>query len=177
MNSDKTDIELIQEFQDGNEGSFNDLVRRHLPNTYGFFITICKNEMDAEDLAQDVFLKMHRALKNFRFESAFSTYLYRANTNMANSYIRNKRWRGLLNLDDTPEAGEWDTSHETDWRRQELWDAVAKLPKLQRNVVMMRIAQELPFKEISAILNTTESSAKTSYHYAVKTLKIWLENE
>ncbi len=41
---------------------------------------------------------------------------------------------------------------------------------------MMRIAQELPFKEIAAILKTTESSAKTSYHYAVKTLKVWLED-
>lgn len=153
MKTDKTDIELIQEFQDGNEESFNALVERHLSNTYGFFVKICQNEMDAEDLAQD------------------------ANRNMANSYIRNKWWRGLLNLEDTPEKGEWDTSHETDWRKQELWNAVAKLPKLQRNVVMMRIAQELPFKEISAILNTTESSAKTSYHYAVKTLKIWLENE
>lgn len=173
----KSDQELIREYQDGNDESFNELVRKHLPNTYGFFLKVCRNEMDAEDLAQDIFLKMHRALKQFRFQSAFTTYLYRANTNMANSYIRKGRWRGLLNLDEVPESGEWDTSQETGWKRQELWDSIAKLPKLQRNVVMMRIAQELPFREIALILNTSENSAKTSYHYAVKTLKVWLENE
>ena len=64
----KTDHELIREFQDGNKASFDELVKRHLPNTYGFFIKFTADEVEAEDLAQDVFIKMFKALKKFRFE-------------------------------------------------------------------------------------------------------------
>ncbi len=66
--------ELIKEFQNGNKASFDELVKRHLPDTYGFFIKFTADEVEAEDLAQDVFIKMFKALKKFRFESEFKTY-------------------------------------------------------------------------------------------------------
>ena len=81
----KTDHELIREFQDGDNDAFDELVKRHLPETYGFFIKFTSDEVEAEDLAQDVFIKMYKALKKFRFESEFKTYLYRANINMSNT--------------------------------------------------------------------------------------------
>ena len=64
-----------------------------------------------------------------------------------------------------------DTGLEDEWRRKELWDAVSKLPSRQRMVVTMRIAQEMPYKEISKIMEISENSAKVNYHHAVKTLK------
>ncbi|MDP6991053.1 MAG: sigma-70 family RNA polymerase sigma factor [Candidatus Marinimicrobia bacterium] len=172
----KTDHELIKEFQDGNEAAFNELVKRHLPDTYGFFIKFTKDEIEAEDLAQDVFIKMFKALKKFRFESEFKTYLFRANINMSNSYLRRNKWRNLLHLDQMPEPGYMDTSHEDEWRRKELWDAVAILPSRQRMVVTMRIAQEMPYREISEIMGISENSAKVNYHHAVKTLKDFFED-
>ena len=72
----KTDEELIKEFQDGSEEAFNDLVKRHINETYGFFIKFTADPVEAEDLAQDVFIKMYKALKKFRFQSKFKTYLY-----------------------------------------------------------------------------------------------------
>ena len=172
----KTDNELIKEFQDGNEAAFNELVKRHLPDTYGFFIKFTKDEIEAEDLAQDVFIKMFKALKKFRFESEFKTYLFRANINMSNSYLRRNKWRNLLHLDQMPEPGYMDTSHEDEWRRKDLWDAVAILPSRQRMVVTMRIAQEMPYREISEIMGISENSAKVNYHHAVKTLKDFFED-
>ena len=83
----KTDEELIKQFQSGNEDSFNELVKRHLPGTYGFFIKFTADPVEAEDLAQDVFIKMYKALKKFRFQSKFKTYLYRANINMSNTQM------------------------------------------------------------------------------------------
>ena len=65
----KTDEELIKQFQSGNDDSFNELVKRHLPGTYGFFIKFTSDPIEAEDLAQDVFIKMYKALKKFRFQS------------------------------------------------------------------------------------------------------------
>ena len=172
----KTDHELIKEFQEGRETAFNELVKRHLPNTYGFFIKFTADEVEAEDLAQDVFIKMYKALKKFRFESEFKTYLFRANINMSNTYLRRTKWRNLLHLDQAPEPGYVDTSLEDEWRRKELWDAVSKLPSRQRMVVTMRIAQEMPYKEISKIMRISENSAKVNYHHAVKTLKDLFKN-
>ena len=172
----KTDHELIKEFQDGNHVAFDELVKRHLPETYGFFCKFTADEIEAEDLAQDVFIKMFKALKKFRFESEFKTYLFRANINMSNTYLRRNKWRNLLHLDQAPEPGYLDTSHEDGWKRKELWDAVAKLPSRQRMVVTMRIAQEMPYKEIASIIGISKNSAKVNYHHAVKALKEKLQD-
>ncbi len=172
----KTDHELIKEFQDGNKAAFDQLVKRHLHETFGFFFKFTADEIEAEDLAQDVFIKMFKALKNFRFESEFKTYLFRANINMSNTYLRRNKWRNLLHLDQAPEQGYIDTSNEDEWRRKELWDAVAKLPSRQRMIVTMRIAQGMPYKEISKIMGISENSAKVNYHHAVRALKFIFEN-
>ena len=167
----KTDHELIREFQKGNDASFDELVQRHVQIVFGFFVKITRDRMAAEDLAQDLFIKLHKHLKKFRFEAAFTTYLYRAQTNTANSWLSRNKWKHLLHLDQVAESGALDTSIEKDWRRKELWNAVGKLPKKQRSVVMMRIAQELPYKDISNILGISEGSAKVNFHHAMNTLK------
>ena len=167
----KSDKELIKEFQGGREDAFNELVKRHLPDTYGFFIKFTANLVEAEDLAQDVFIRMYKALKKFRFESEFKTYLYRANINMSNSYLRRNKWRNLLHLDQAPEPAYTDTSQEDEWRRKELWDAISKLSPKQRKIVTMRIAQEMPYKDIALVMGVNENSAKVSYHHAIKSLK------
>ena len=172
----KTDHELIREFQDGNKASFDELVKRHLPDTYGFFIKFTADEVEAEDLAQDVFIKMFKALKKFRFESEFNTYLYRINVNTANTYFKRNKWRNMLHLDQAPDTGYVETSQEKQWRKEEVWAAVGRLPKKQRLVVMMRISQALPFKDIGNILDMTEGSAKVNYHHGIKRVKSLLGN-
>ena len=78
-NDMQNDQELIKEYQNGDRSAFDKIVRRHLSNTIGFFYTITQDRMVSEDLAQDVFFKLFRHLKKFRFKSSFSTYLYRIN--------------------------------------------------------------------------------------------------
>ena len=173
----QNDHELIQDYQDGNLSAFDEIVRRHLSNTIGVFFNISRDQMASEDLAQDVFYKLFKHLKNFRFESAFTTYLYRININTANSWLTRNKWKNFLHMDQTPDRGELDTSLENEWTKKELWDAVAKLPKKQRTVVMMRIAQELPYKDISAVTGMSVGSAKVNYHHAVQSLKDWLNHD
>ena len=66
----QNDQELIKEYQNGDRSAFDKIVRRHLSNTIGFFYTITQDRMVSEDLAQDVFFKLFRHLKNFRFKSS-----------------------------------------------------------------------------------------------------------
>ena len=136
----KKDRELIQEFQNGDEEAFNELVRRYLDLVHGFFQKITDDEMEAEDLAQNVFIKLFKSLKKFRFESEFNTYLYRVNANTANTYFKRNKWRNILHLDQADEPSYVDNQQDREWKKEELWNAISKLPKKQRLVVMMRIS-------------------------------------
>ena len=89
---------------------------------------------------------------------------------------RNK-WKNILHLDQAPDKGERDTELEQEWTRKELWDAVAKLPNKQRIVVIMRVAKEMPYKEIAKVTGMTEGTAKVNFHHAVRSLKEWLNND
>ena len=172
----RTDNELIKDFQRGSDKAFNELVARHLSNTYGFFRKFTDSNEEAEDLAQNIFIKMYKSLKKFRFESEFKTYLYRANVNMSNTYLRRTKWKNMLHLDQISEPDYIDTTNEDEWKRKELWDAIARLPKIQRMVVTMRTAENLPYKEIAKIMNISENSAKVNFYHAVEALKIFFEN-
>ncbi len=167
----KNDNELIKQYQNGSVAAFDELVRRYLDEVYRFFIKFTNDQMDAEDLAQDVFLKLYKSLKKFRFEAEFKTYLYRVNVNAANNYLRRSRWRKWLHLDQSPEQIDDATDIESEWKKSEVWDAVAKLPKKQRMVVMMRVAQNMPHKDIAAVIGVSENSVKTSFHYGINQLK------
>ena len=116
-------------------------------------------------------------ISKFRFESKFSTYLYRVKLNAANSWLKRNKWKNILHLDQAPDKGERDTELEQEWTRKELWDAVAKLPNKQRKVVIMRIAKEMPYKEISEVTGMPEGTAKVNFHHAVRSLKEWLNND
>ena len=174
----QNDHDLIRQYQEeGSSAAFDLLVKRHLSNSIGFFFNITRDQMASEDLAQEVFYKLFKHLKSFRFESAFTTYLYRINMNAANSWLTRNKWKNFLHMDQTPDRGEYDTSLETEWAKKELWDAISKLPNKQRTVVMMRISQELPYKDISKITGMSVGTAKVNYHHAITTLKGWLNDE
>jgi RNA polymerase sigma-70 factor (ECF subfamily) len=171
------DNELIAKFQDGDEKAFDQLVQNNVNNVFGFFMKVTRNEMTAEDLAQDVFMKLYKNLKNFRHDSNFSTYLYRINTNTVNSWITRNKWKNLLHLDQAPDRGEYDQVNEVEWERKELWASISKLPKKQREVVILRLTNELSFREVSKITGMKEGTAKVNFHHALKKLKENLINE
>ena len=173
----QNDHDLIKEYQNGNISAYDKLIKNHLSNTVGFFFNITGDRMVAEDLAQDVFFKLYTHLKKFRFESKFSTYLYRVKLNAANSWLKRNKWKNILHLDQAPEKSERDTELENEWTRKELWDAVAKLPNKQRIVVIMRVAEEMPYKDIAEVTGMKEGTAKVNFHHAVRSLKEWLNDD
>ena len=170
----KTDRELIKEYQNGYEEAFNELVRRYLGLVHGFFQKVTNDEMEAEDLSQTVFIKLFKSLKKFRFESEFNTYLYRVNANTANTYFKRNKWRNILHLDQVEDPKYEDNIQDREWKKEEIWNAIGKLPKKQRLVVTMRISEMLPFKNIADILDMSEGTAKVNFHHGMKRIKVLL---
>ena len=171
------DNELIQKFQNGDEKAFDQLVRNNLNNVFGFFMKVTRDEMSAEDLTQDVFMKLYKNLKNFRHDSNFSTYLYRINSNTINSWITRNKWKNLLHLDQAPDKGEYDIKNEAEWTKEELWNEISKLPNKQRKVMILRITDSLSYSEISKITGMSEGTAKVNFHHGLKKLKEVLSND
>ena len=171
------DNELIQKFQNGDEKAFDQLVRNNLNNVFGFFMKVTRDEMSAEDLAQDVFMKLYKNLKNFRHDSNFSTYLYRINSNTVNSWITRSKWKNLLHLDQAQDKGEYDIKNEAEWTKEELWNEISKLPNKQRRVMILRITNSLSYSEISKITGMSEGTAKVNFHHGLKKLKEVLSND
>ena len=171
------DNELIQKFQNGDEKAFDQLVRNNLNYVFGFFMKVTRDEMSAEDLTQDVFMKLYKNLKNFRHDSNFSTYLYRINSNTINSWITRNKWKNLLHLDQAPDKGEYDIKNETEWSKEELWNEISILPNKQRRVMILRITDSLSYSEISKITGMSEGAAKVNFHHGLKKLKEVLSND
>ena len=171
------DNELIQKFQNGDEKAFDQLVRNNLNNVFGFFMKVTRDEMSAEDLTQDVFMKLYKNLKNFRHDSDFSTYLYRINSNTVNSWITRNKWKNLLHLDQAPDKGEYDIKNEREWSKEELWNEISKLPNKQRRVMILRLTDSLSYSEISKITGMSEGTAKVNFHHGLKKLKEVLSND
>lgn len=166
-----TDNELIQRFKDGDSKSFDELVKRYYPESYRFFSRMVWDPMDVDDLCQETYLRVFKGLGKFRQESQFSTWLYRISINVANSYFRKQRLAQILAFGTKVEAVHSDGSDENLSFRKELWNAIAKLPKKQKMVLILRTFQQLTFKEVAGVIGMSENSAKVNYHHAIKRLK------
>ena len=168
QNDMPSDHELIRKFQKGDPDAFDEIVRRHLPNVMGFLSILPGMKWLPRTWRRMYFINCTNTLNGFAFESAFTTYLYRINTNTANSWITRNKWKNLLHLDQAPDRGEEDNRLEQEWTKEELWAAIERLPRKQRTVVMMRVAQELPYREIAQVTGMSEGTAKVNFHHALK---------
>ncbi|MEE9167684.1 MAG: RNA polymerase sigma factor [Candidatus Neomarinimicrobiota bacterium] len=166
-----TDRELIQRFQEGDVRSFDELAKRHYPRTYEFFSHIVPDLMEADDLCQETYIRVYRGLKKFRGESEFTTWLYRISVNVANSHFRKRRIMEVFSADEhVTEASSDDPQNQPHVDRT-LWRAIGRLPRKQKTVLLLRVFQELSFKEVAGVLAISENSAKVNYHHAINRLK------
>ena len=162
---------LIKEFNDGNIESFNKLLIKYLGSTYNFFLKITGDIMVSEDLTNEVFLILFKKLNKFRYEAKFSTYFYRIKLNKANSWIARDKWKKLLHLDQIKDPLISKLRIEKEYVKIELRRQINKLPKKQREIVFLRIYEQLSYKRIFELTGIKENSAKVNYFHALKTLK------
>ncbi|MDW5266558.1 MULTISPECIES: sigma-70 family RNA polymerase sigma factor [Acidobacteriaceae] len=171
--------QLIASILEGNSHEFHALIRPYERTVYVMALALLKNEADAEDVAQEAFLKAFRNLKNFRAESKFSTWLISITLNEARSRLRRKSAVPMESLDEPPgEQGHVSPAVLIDWReipseaverlevRQLLQQAVADIPLIYRETFVLRDIEELSINETAETLGISVASVKVRLHRA-----------
>lgn len=154
------------------------LVRYYQQRVYWHVRKMVIDHDDADDLTQEVFIKIHRYIDTFREDSQLFTWIYRIATNECLSFLQKKKRRFFLPIGDvTAElSGKLDSAAHIsgDEIQLKLQKALLKLPEKQRLVFNMKYFDDLPYEEIAKITETSVGALKASYHHAVKKIEDFL---
>jgi RNA polymerase sigma-70 factor (ECF subfamily) len=136
---------------------------------------------DADDLTQEVFIKIHKAIGNFREDAELFTWIYRIATNECLTFLKKKRRRFFLPLEDVGKelSLKIDSSAgiSEDEIQKKLQKALLTLPDKQRLVFNMKYFDDLSYEVISEITGTSVGALKASYHHAVKKIEVYLTQQ
>ena len=174
------DSEIIQKFADPKtrDEAFNLLLNKYQQKLYWHIRRLVINHDDADDLVQDVFIKVWKNLAEFRSDSQLYTWLYRIATNESITFLNRKKLKNNVSLDeaglDLADTLEGSTYFDGDKAQMKLQKALLTLPEKQRLVFNMKYFDDLKYDEISAILGTSVGGLKASFHLAVKKIEHYL---
>lgn len=162
------------------EQIFNKIVREYSERLYWHVRRMVGSHEDADDLVQEIFLKIWTNLPSFRGESQMYTWIWRIATNETLNHLRKERVRAALRFQAVDELMERrieaDPYFNGTAAQRELAKAVARLPEKQRQVFVMRWWDELSYEEISAITGTSVGALKASYHIAREKIELNLSS-
>ena len=180
--TEKTDAELVDAFKNGKKDGFNELVRRYQQKIYWIARRTLGNHQDADDVVQDVFIKMYQGLNSFRGESNLFTWLYRITVNVSLNSIRKKKIKKYLPVDEFlnyifPGMTQADDPVLQQEYQTILERAINRLPAKQRLVFAMRYYDEMPFEEIARILKKSVGGTKANYFHAVRNISMYVNKE
>lgn len=167
------DGQLVERAQEGDTEAFDELVQRHQQRIFGTLVKMTGSRELALDLTQDAFLRAWERIDSFEKRSAFSTWLYRIAVRLAYDAMDRSKRHTNLDLDAQladPKPGP-DQQAEGRAAAVDLRQRIEALPELQRAVVVLRTYNDLPYREIAEILETTENSARVSFHHAITRLR------
>lgn len=178
-----SDTYYIQRIQEGDTGAFACLLDRYSNPVYSLVLRIVRNREDAEELAQDVFLKVFRKLGTFHGDSAFSTWIYRIAYNTAVSETRKKK-REFLAIDDSVLenvseenlAGMFGKS-EAEGQLEQLDAALGQLPPDERALIGLFYMEEKSIDDIASVTGLSASNVKTRLHRIRKKLFVLFTQE
>ena len=162
------------------EAAFTQLVRKYQERLYWHIRRMVVDHDDANDVLQNVFIRVWKGLANFREDSQLYTWLYRIATNESLTFIEQQKKRTSVSLSDVEsglsnkiKADEGFDGKKLEWKLQL---AIQQLPEKQRAVFNLRYYDEMPYAEMSQVLETSEGSLKASYHHAVKKIEDYILN-
>jgi len=177
----RSDAELMLRVKDGDEESFANLLSKHRDPVINYLYRMVQNAAVAEELAQDVFLRVYRARSTYEPTAKFTTWLYRIATRVALNFLRDGRvTRAAVPLEGPtgemlPELRTHEPTVEdrliADVRAQEIRSAILALPDKQRAAVILHKYQDLDYREIAASLECSESAVKSLLFRAYETLR------
>lgn len=174
------DKKLLQLFRNPStkEEGFNAILNKYKERLYWNIRRMVVIHEDADDILQNVFIKLWKNLDAFREDSALYTWLYRISVNESITHLESLKKRRLINMDadhfsleDKVIADEHFDVNKLEWKLQ---IAIQKLPPQQRIVFNFRYFDEMPYSKMSEILQVSEGSLKASYHHAAKKIEDYL---
>lgn len=172
------DKKLIEQYLQWNQNSLQELLEKHLQKLYSACYRVCLNETDAQDIAQEVIIKIIKNLKKFQFQSDFSTWYFRIAYNESINFLKKKKI--IFDIDDeTYEiASDENIEKEIETRlsNEEITQQINSLPLIERNIILYFYYDNLKIKEISHILQLNENTVKTKLSRAKMKLKYKLES-
>ena len=162
------------------EQVFNNIIKEYSERLYWHVRRMVGSHEDADDLLQDIFLKIWTALPTFRGEAKLYTWVWRIATNETLNWLRRERVRAMLHFSSADDLAaqkvEADPYFNGTGAEREVAKAIARLPEKQRQVFIMRWWDELSYEEISAITGTSVGALKASYHIAQEKVKLNLSD-
>jgi len=176
------DHSLVASFKEEStkERAFTQLVRKYQERIYWHIRRMVVEHEDSNDILQNVFIKVWRNLADFRQESNLYTWLYRIATNETLTWIEREKRRSTVSLSDNEAffadkiaAQKGFDANKAEWKLQQ---AMALLPEKQKAVFSLRYYDEMPYEEMSDVLDTSVGALKASYHHAVKKVEDYLKN-
>ena len=170
------DSELVQLVKAGEAEPFDELVRRHSVKIHDLCYKILRNYDDASDIAQETFIKAYRKINKFDGRSQFSTWLYRIAVNNCLNYLKKQRPTEEI-YDEMMGGGKDDPveRYRSKKLKEMIYEAVAKLPTVQRAVFTLRTLEDMSYQEVSEILKKPISTIKVNHHLAVKNLRNYMK--
>jgi RNA polymerase sigma-70 factor (ECF subfamily) len=164
---------LILQAKEQDAGAFRTLVERYMKQTYNVAYNLVRNHEDAEDVAQEAFVRIYRSLDKFRGDSEFSTWLYRITVNAALDRIKQRKTKEEREIRNTANMFIPLVAHtgENADVTMHIERALHELPTLQRAVVILRHINGLPTKKVGEILQCSEGTVKTHLHRGLKKMK------
>lgn len=179
------DVEAMLRVKTGDESAFSFLVQKYRRPMVGYMYRLCHNPSTAEELAQEVFLRVYRSRTSYEPSAKFTTWLYRIATNLAVNHARDtrhERAQNTVRLDEpdqetgtTPDLPDESLSAEEAILKRERLAAIRSkvnaLPERQRMAVMMHKYQQMDYREIATVLKLSESATKSLLFRAYETLR------
>jgi RNA polymerase sigma-70 factor (ECF subfamily) len=184
-----SDAEMMLRVKAGDDSAFDYLVQKYRRPMIGFMYRMARNTAAAEDLAQEVFLRVYRSRANYEASAKFSTWLYRIATNLGVNHARDTRHErpeNTVQLDEpdsetgtTPDLADKELTVEEKILRRERLTAIRQkveaLPERQKLAVLMHKYQEMDYRQIAEVLKLSESATKSLLFRAYETLRTELK--
>jgi RNA polymerase sigma-70 factor, ECF subfamily len=184
-----TDADIMLRVKAGDDSAFDYLVQKYRRQIINFMYRMAHNSAAAEDLAQEVFLRVYRSRANYEPTAKFTTWLYRIATNLGVNYARDTRHErpeNVMNLDEpdsetgqAPDLADKTANVEEEILRRERLAAikakVEALPERQKMAVLMHKYQQMDYRQIAEVLKLSESATKSLLFRAYETLRTELK--
>lgn len=180
MATTQSDRELLELFKQPaqRETAFTAIVKKYQEKLYWHIRRLVVSHEDADDVLQNMFIKVWKALDNFREDSQLYTWLYRIATNESLSFINREKKRKSVSISDEEnplserlKSDEYFDANKLEWKLQL---AIQALPEKQRIVFTLRYYEEMPYEKMSKVLDTSTGALKASYHHAAKKVEEYI---